>query len=94
MGHLGVACEAGVTDVNSTLRQQIQSACDDVHRNPDDAAAIDRLRMLLGADHEVAQANWHQLVKIACDEVYDSPDDQDARGRLLGLLSARGSATL
>ena len=80
--------------MNPTFRQQIQTACDDVHRNPDDVDAVDRLRRLLGSDSDAAQANWHRLVKLACDEVYDSPDDQDARDRLLVLLTARGSATL
>lgn len=96
--HIWVACVRpvmwGERNVNSTVRQQIQAACDDVHHNPDDAAAVDRLRQLLGAEARSAQANWHRLVKLACDEVYDSPEDQDARDRLLVLLAARGSATL
>ena len=80
--------------MNSTMRQQIQSACDDVYRNPDDEGAVDRLRGLLGAEAGVSQAIWRRLVKLACDKLYDSPDDQDSRDLLLVLLTARGSATL
>lgn len=80
--------------MNSALRQQIQSACDDVYRDPDDTAAADRLRGLLGGEAAMTHASWRRLVKLACDELYDSPDDQDSRDRLLVLLTARRSAAL
>lgn len=84
--------------MESMLRQQIQAACDDVHRDPDDRAACDRLHRLLTAATanraEVEQPlNWHRLVRMACDEVYDAPEDPEARHRLLLLLAARGSGT-
>ncbi|MCF6389079.1 hypothetical protein L2K20_19050 [Mycobacterium sp. MBM] len=80
--------------MNSLLRQQIQSACNSVHRNPDDAAAIDRLRRLLNADAGVSQVAWRRMVELACDQLIDDPSDRDTRDRLLLLLAARGSATL
>lgn len=80
--------------MNSALRQQIQSACDDLYRDPDNVAAVDRLRQLLGAQEGVSQATWRRLVEIACDQLYDAPEDHDTRDRLLLLLAARGSATL
>lgn len=80
--------------MNSALRQQIQSACDDLYRDPDDAAAVDRVRALLGAEAGVSEANWRRLVKLACDQLYDAPEDQGSRDLLLVLLTARGSATL
>jgi hypothetical protein len=80
--------------VNSALRQQIQAACDEVYRDPDDTGAIERLRGLLGAQAGVSQAIWRRLVKLACDKLYDSPEDQDSRDLLLVLLTVRGSATL
>jgi hypothetical protein len=79
--------------VNSALREQIQSACNDVYRDPDDVGAIDRLRGLLGAETGVSQAIWRRLVKLACDKLYDSPEDEDSRDLLLALLTARGSTT-
>ncbi len=81
-------------NVNSVLRQQIQSACDDVHRDPEDNAAIDRLRRLLGANQGVSHATWRRLVELACDQLFDDPEDHDTRDRLLLLLAARGSVTL
>ena len=89
IGHRCVTCRAGALKMTSTLREQIQSACDDVHRDPDDAAAIDRLRELLGGQPGMSQANWRRLVKLACDELYDSPEDPDCRDRLLALLTTR-----
>ncbi len=82
--------------MESMLRQQIQAACDDVYRNPDDVAASERLQRLLNAATTnragVEPAlNWHRLVRIACDEVYDAPENAAARDRLLMLLMARGS---
>lgn len=64
-----------------------------VHRDPDDLAAIDRLRRLLGADGGVSEASWRRMVELACDQLFDDPDDGDIRDRLLLLLAARGSAT-
>lgn len=86
--------EAGGNVVNSALREQIQSACDDVYRDPDDTVAVDRLRRLLGAEAGISHARWRRMVKLACDELYDSPENQDSQDRLLVLLTARGSATL
>ena len=90
----GGPVKRGFPDVNSALRQQIQSACDAVYRDPDDTGAVERLRGLLGAPTAVSHANWRRLVKLACDKLYDSPEDQDSRDLLLALLTARGSATL
>lgn len=81
--------------MNSSLRQQIQSACDDVHRDPDDVAALGRLQRLLSTEAadavNVSQDTWRRLVKIACDELYDDPDNTDTRDLLLFLLTARAS---
>lgn len=81
--------------MNSSLRQQIQSACDDVHRDPDDVAALSRLQQLLTAEASdavnVSQDTWRRLVKIACDDLYDDPEDTDTRDLLLLLLAARES---
>lgn len=83
--------------MNSSLREQIQSACDDVYRNPDDAVALGTLQRLLGADTTkaggtvgtaVPQETWRRLVKIACDELFDDPENPDVRDRLLLLLAA------
>lgn len=79
--------------MNSSLRQQIQAACDALYGNPDDEDALLRLRQLLGADPEVLRATWHRMVKAACDELYDNPDDHDTRDRLFMLLAARDTAT-
>ncbi len=69
--------------MESMLRQQIQAACDAVHRDPDDGAACDRLQRLLTAATnnraEVEQPlDWHRLIRRACDEVYDAPEDPEA----------------
>ncbi len=84
--------------MESMLRQQIQAACDDVYRDPDDAAASERLQRLLRAASTTNRAgvvepalDWHRLVRVACDEVYDAPENAEARDRLLMLLMARGS---
>ena len=84
--------------MESMLRQQIQAACDAVHRDPDDGAACDRLQRLLTAATnnraEVEQPlDWHRLIRRACDEVYDAPEDPEARHRLLLLLAARSAGT-
>ena len=84
--------------MESMLRQQIQAACDAVHRDPDDPAASQRLQRLLSAaatDRAETESapDWHRLVRTACDEVYDAPENADARNRLLMLLRARESGS-
>lgn len=88
--------ETGVLNVNAALREQIQSACDDVHHDPNDRDAFDRLGRLLGAEVSdvvvgaaIPEENWRSLVRTACDELFDDPENRDARVRLLLLMAAR-----
>lgn len=83
--------------MTATVQQQIQSACDDLYRDPNDENAFGRLRRLLGArpgdaggtvGGVVSQHTWRRLVKTACNEVYDDPENNDARDLLLLLLTA------
>lgn len=76
--------------VNSALREQIQSVCDDLYRDPDDADAFSRLRELLGADDNklVSPHTWRRLVQTASNRLFDEPDSSDARDLLLLLLTA------
>lgn len=79
--------------MNTALRQQIQFVCDEVYRDPGDAAAFNRLQHLLSSEVDdetrgVSQGNWQRLVRLACDELFDAPEDRDAQDRLLFLLAA------
>lgn len=79
--------------MNPSLQQQIQAVCDELHHDPLDSDAFDRLRRLFGAAAEVSHDTWRRLVRIACDELYDDPESTDARDRLLLLLAAGGAVT-
>lgn len=79
------------------MQQQIQTACDDLYRDPNDAGAFSRLRQLLGAPTEdetgtvagvVSQHSWRRLVRVAANQLYDDPENADAGHVLLLLLAA------
>lgn len=82
--------------MNSALREQIQSICDVLHRDPYDTEAFDRLRTVLGIDDHrrvVSRENWQRMVKKACDRLFDEPDNNEARDQLLLLLTAGNTLT-
>ncbi|MGN7780171.1 hypothetical protein ACTJJE_11710 [Mycolicibacterium sp. 22603] len=82
--------------MNAALREQIQSICDDLYRDPHNTDAFDRLRTALGInDHHrvVPQDTWQRMVQKACDRLFDEPDDADARDLLLLLLTAGNALT-
>ena len=77
--------------MNSALREQIQSICDVLYRDPHIAEAFDQLRTILGIDDHhrvVPHDNWQRMVQKACDRLFDEPDNADARDLLLVLLTA------
>lgn len=77
--------------MNSALREQIQSICEVLYGDPQNAEAFDQLRTVLGiGDHHrvVTQDNWQRMVQKACDRLFDEPDNTDARDLLLVLLTA------
>jgi hypothetical protein len=84
--------------MTSSLRLQVQEACDDLFCDPDDAHARSRALEVLGMQNGRAPAEvvsrraWRRLVKIACDELHDDPEDDDARNRLLLLVLAGGGS--
>lgn len=82
--------------MNSALREQIQSICDVLYRDPHNTEAFDRLRAVLGIDDHrrvVSRDNWQRMVQKACDRLFDEPDNNEARDQLLLLLTAGDALT-